>query len=123
MVDESISLLISGGIFLLVLAVGAMVLLRKQSRKEILLSAAVLSAYGIAVTLLQMALGAETGPMAVAFLYLHRPFGGTLFFPELVFYLEKSLGVSLPVLGWLRFLAPFFFVLFGRKNSNASVIQ
>ncbi len=118
-IDERMSLLISGGLFLLLLAVGGMVLLRKQSRKEILLSAVVLSVYGIAVTLLQLAIGAETGTMAVMFLYLHRPFDWTLFFPSLGFYLENHIGISLPVFGWLRFLSPFLFVLFGRKTASS----
>ena len=110
------SLLTSAGLLAAVLALGGMLLLRKQSRKEIFISAAVISAYGIILFLLQLLTGATTGPAGVLFMHLGMPLRWTGFFQELSLSLKEYLGNFASVIGWLRFLAPFLFVLFGRKQ-------
>lgn len=109
-IDRRVSLLTSAGILVAVLVLGGMILLRKQSKKEIFISAAVVSAYGIILLLIQLLIGATTGPAAIVFMYLGRPLEWTGFFSELSFYFEE--------IGWLRFLVPFVFVLFGRKTGE-----
>lgn len=113
-IDKRVSLFTGAGIIVAVLILGGM-LLRGLSKKEIFISAFVLSAYGILLLLVQSLLGAVTGPGAIVFMYLWKPLEWTGFFVDFSFYLEERLGVSLPLIRWLRFLVPFLFVLFGRK--------
>ena len=100
-IDRRVSLFAGAGIIAAVLILGRM-LLRGLSKKEIFISAFVLSAYGILLLLVQSLLGAVTGSGAIAFMYLWKPLEWTGFFAELSFYLEEHLGVSLPLIGWLR---------------------
>lgn len=117
-IDSRVSLLTSAGILAAVLVLGGMLLLREQSKKEIFISAAVVSAYGIILLLIQLLIGATTGPAAVVFMYLGRPLEWTGFFLELPFCLKEFFGIYISAIGWLRFLVPFAFVLFGRKTGE-----
>lgn len=114
-IDKTVSLLTSVGILLAVVVLGGIILLRKQTKKEIFVSAAILSAYGLLLMLVQLLTNSTTGPVAVLFMYLSKPLEWTGFFPTLYLYLEEHFGISLPIIGWLRFLVPFLFVLFGRR--------
>ena len=67
-IDSRVSLMTSLGILAAVLILGGMLLLRKQSRKEIFISAAVVSAYGLILPRIQVLIGATTGPTAVVFM-------------------------------------------------------
>ena len=78
-IDSRVSLMTSLGILAAVLILGGMLLLRKQSRKEIFISAAVVSAYGLILPLIQVLIGATTGPTAVIFMYLGQPLEWTGF--------------------------------------------
>lgn len=100
-IDRRVSLFAGAGIIAAVLMLGRM-LLRGLSKKEIFISAFVLSAYGILLLLVQSLLGAVTGPGAIVFMYLWKPLEWTGFFAELSFYLGEGFGVSLPLIGWLR---------------------
>lgn len=118
--DDRVSLLVSAVIFLAVLAAGGILLLRNQPKKEILLSAAMVSLYGILLLFLQRITGSTSGPRAIVFLHLNRPLEWTGFFSSAAFYAEQNWGISLPFLNWIRFAVPFLFVLFGRKKDSAS---
>ena len=115
-IDEKVSLLTSLFIFIVVIIVGGVVLLRKLSRKEIFVSASVVTVYGIIITLVQFISGSTSGPAAVWFMYLSQPFEWTGFFPTAYLYLQNNFGISLPFIGWIRFFAPLLFVLFGKSN-------
>ncbi len=114
-IDDGVMLLASGGILLAVLALGGVLLLRGQPRREILISAGIVFGYGIFVSFIQMVTGSTTGTAAVIFMYLFQPLEWTGFFPELFAYLQNHFGVSLPVILWFRFVVPFVFVVFGKK--------
>lgn len=115
-IDPIVSLLTSAGILVAVLVLGGIILLRKQTKKEIFISTAVVSVYGILLMLLQLITNSTTGPAAVIFMYLDRPLEWTGFFSELCMFLQDTFGGSWSVIGWLRFLVPFCFVCFGRKT-------
>ncbi len=117
-IDQRVSLLVAGGILLAVLVPGGVILLRKQSRREIAVSAAVVSAYELALFLLQRIFGITSGPAAVVFMHLSEPLEWTGFFSELHLYLQDEFGISCFFMGWLRFFVPFLFVLFGRKTAQ-----
>ena len=117
-IDSRVSLMTSLGILAAVLILGGMLLLRKQSRKEIFISAAVVSAYGLILPLIQVLIGATTGPTAVVFMYLGQPLEWTGFFSERSFYLKEDVEGWISAIGWLRFLVPFLFVLFGRRRGE-----
>lgn len=114
-IDDRITLMTSAGFLLLVLILGGFFLLRKQSRKEVFVSACIVSLYGILLTLIQIIVGNTTGFVAVVFMYLSRPLDWTGFFSELFSYLQNHFKISLPIIWWFRFFAPFFFVLFAQK--------
>lgn len=117
-IDDGVTLAASGGILLSVLVLGGALLLRKQSRKEIFVSAGVVFVYGILVCLIQMFVGNIKGSAAVIFMYLFQPLEWTGFFSELFSYLQDHFQVSLPIIWWFRFFVPFIFVLFGRKQGS-----
>ena len=121
-IDSRVSLMTSLGILAAVLILGGMLLLRGLSKKEIFISAFVLSAYGILLLLVQSLLGAVTGPGAIVFMYLWKPLEWTGFFVDFSFYLRERFGFSLPLIGWLRCLVPFLFVLFGHKTHKSEKI-
>lgn len=117
-IDRRVSLLTSAGILAAVLVLGGMILLRKQPRKEIFISAAVVSAYGMILLPIQLLIGATTGSAAVIFMYLGQPLEWTGLFLELSLFLKERFEISISAIGWLRFLVPFLFVLFGRKTGE-----
>lgn len=118
-IDKRVSLFAGAGITMAVLILGGMLLLRGLSKKERFISAFVLSAYGILLLLVQSLLGAVTGPGAIVFMYLWKPLEWTGFFVDFSFYLRERFGFSLPLIGWLRCLVPFLFVLFGHKTHKS----
>jgi hypothetical protein len=115
-IDETVSLIVSGVLLLAVLVLGWALLLRKQTRREIFISASVVVAYGLLLWVLQVLLGAVTGPAAVVFLHLGTPLEWTGFFAELSLYLHDR-GVTIPFLGLLRYMVPWLFAAFGRPSS------
>lgn len=117
-IDSRVSLLTSAGILVAVLVLGGMILLRKQSRREIFISAAVVSSYGMILLVIQLLVGATTGRAAIVFMYLGRPLEWTGFFSELPFYLKDRFEISISAIRWLRYLVPFLFVVFGRKTGE-----
>lgn len=121
-IDKRVSLFAGAGITMAVLILGGMLLLRGLSKKERFISAFVLSAYGILLLLVQSLLGAVTGPGAIVFMYLCKPLEWTGFFVDFSFYLRERFGFSLPLIGWLRCLVPFLFVLFGHKTHKSEKI-
>lgn len=115
-IDTRVSLLTNAGSLLAVLVLGGVTLLRKQSRKEIFVSSAVVSAYGLVLLLLQFIMGGTTGSMALVFMRLYQPLEWTGFFTEIFLYLKNNFGVSFLPICWLNCFVPFLFVLFGRKT-------
>ena len=65
-IDSRVSLMTSLGILAAVLILGGMLLLRKQSRKEIFISAAVVSAYGLILPLIQVLIGARIPKLVIS---------------------------------------------------------
>lgn len=117
-IDRWVSLFTSAGLLAVVFVLGGTILLRKLSRKEIFISALVVSVYGIILLLLQLLIGATTGPAAVVFMYLGRPLEWTGFFSELYFCLNERFEISISAIGWLGYFVPFLFVLFGHKTDE-----
>lgn len=118
-VDETALLLISAGLCLAVVVLGGKLFLKNQTKKEIFVSAAALSGYGVLLMVVQRLTGSAAGPFGVLFMYLNEPFEWTGVFPTIAFYLEERLGIMLPAVSWLHCLAPFLFVPFGRKTGEA----
>lgn len=121
MIDERVSLLTRACLLAAVLVLGGILLLRKQSRKQIFISAAVLSAYGLLLFAIQFLTGATTWPAAVVFMRLEQPLEWTGFFFSFSLYLRERFEILLPIIGWLRFLVPFLFVPFGQKDMQGIV--
>lgn len=117
-INYGVSLFTSAFLFLAVLFLGGITLLRKQTRKEIFVSAAVVFVYGILLLVIQLLTGSITGPAAIVFMYLFKPLDWTGFFTNLSIYLQQELGIATVLIGWGRFLAPFVFVLFGKKQMD-----
>ena len=117
-IDDAVSLLTSAGLLIAIMVLGGVVLLRKQTRKEIFVSAAILFAYGFLLMAMQLLTNSTTGPAAVVFMYLSKPLEWTGFFAEFYLYLERNFEISLPIIGWLRYLAPFLFVLFAKRTAT-----
>lgn len=69
MIDDRAAPLTSGALLLLTLVLGWAILLRKQTRKEILLSSSIVVVYGLLLWLVQFLSGSTTGPAAVLFLH------------------------------------------------------
>lgn len=106
----------SGGILLAVLLLGGFLLLRNLSQEEIFVSAAVVAMYGVFISAIQRITGSTTGSAAIVFLYLLTPLNWTGFFVELFGYIKDKWEFSLPFILWLSYLAPFLFMIFGRKE-------
>ena len=106
----------SGGLLLAVLLLGGFLLLRNLSQEEIFASAAVVAIYGLLLSAIQRLTGSTTGPAAIVFLYLFPPLNWTGFFVELFVYIKEKWEISLPFILWLSYLAPFLFMVFGRKK-------
>lgn len=106
----------SGGLLLAVLLLGGFLLLRNLSQEEIFASAAVVAIYGLLLSAIQRLTGSTTGPAAIVFLYLFTPLNWTGFFVELFVYIKEKWELSLPFILWLSYLAPFMFMVFGRKK-------
>ena len=114
-IDDTVSLLVSGGLFLAALVLGGILLLRGQSRAAVFASASLVVLYGLLLFAAQFLSGSTTGPAAVVFLRLNTPLEWMSFPSALDLYLREHAGVSLPFLGYLRFFLPWLFVLFGRR--------
>ncbi len=119
MINPIISLSASGGLLLLTLLLGGGIFLRKHTKKEIFVSAAVVSAYGFVLLSVQLLFDFTTGPMALVFLQLSKPLQWTLFFGELTIILEDKFQIPFWIFSYLRCFVPFLFVLFGRKAVNS----
>lgn len=113
--DDKICLLTRAVLFLAVIFLGGILLLRKMTRKEILISTAVVVLYGALVSILQLAVGNSNGPVSVVLMYLHQPLDWT-FTSSFAFYLHDHYGVHADWLGCLSYAEPFLFVLFGRRE-------
>ena len=116
-IDDTISLLTSGFLMLATFILGWLLLLRKQTRKEIFLSATIVVVYGLLLWIVQYMTGSTTGPAAVVFMHLYKPLEWMGFFSELGLYMKKHVDFSIPLIGYLHFFVPWLFALFGRKNA------
>ena len=113
-IDDTVSLLTSGGLFLAAFILGGILLLRRQSRAAVFASASLVVLYGLLLLAAQFLTGSTTGPAAVVFLRLSAPLEWMIFPSALDLYLREHAGISLPFLGYLRLFLPWLFVLFGR---------
>lgn len=116
-IDDTVSLLTSGFLMVSTLVLGWAVLLRKQTHKEIFISASVVVAYGILLWTVQYLSGSTTGPAAVVFMHLSKPLEWMVFPSSLGLYLRERGGPSIPFIGYLHFFVPWLFALFGRKKA------
>lgn len=120
-IDRRGALMIDAAILAVVLIAGKMTLLRRQSKKEILISAGVVSAYGILLLLVQLLTNGTTGAAAILFMYLDIPLRWTNLFTNLSFYLQDYFQISVPVIRWMRFFVPFLFVLLDLPKNKKAV--
>lgn len=112
-VDDTRTLIVYGVIFLATLLVGGLIFFRKMTRKEIFCSASVLAAYGVILMLVQWSFNITTGPAAVWMMYLFGPFEMFSFISQLIHMFAVNLWIGVA----LQALAPYLFVVFGKKQS------
>lgn len=113
-----LGLLINSVYFLLVFFWSYSHFLKNMTQKEIFVSAAVISLYGIVLVLLQRITGCTTGSGAIVFTYLHAP---------LEWAISRSIGLFLgshisSIFYWITYLAylePFLFLLFGETENSS----
>lgn len=115
-IDETVSLLASGGLMVIFLLLGWLALLRSQTRGEIFVSSSLVVIYGLLLWAAQMLTGSTAGPAAVFFLRMGTPLEWMSFPSVLSLYLRERLGIAAPFLGWLRFFVPWLLVPLGGKG-------
>lgn len=111
--NDTRTLLVYGVIFLATLLVGGLIFFRKMTRTEIFCSASVLVVYGVVLMLVQWSFNITTGPAAVWMMYLFGPFEMFNFFSQFLHMFADNLWVGAVI----QVLAPYLFVLFGKKQS------
>lgn len=99
-------------------AIAAWFCFRKRTRRELFWSAALLTAYGLLLLAAQWIFQITTGPAALWFYHLHRPFDAFTFPDQLLAGLCFRLSDSI----WLPSIPgcflPFLFVLLGRRENG-----
>lgn len=99
-------------ILLATLLVGGLAFFRNMTRREIFLSAAILVAFDLGLTAVQLIFDLTTGPGAVPFLYLSQLFEWRMLIPQLLYRISDSHWLIAVVSA----LTPFLFVPFGRSE-------
>lgn len=117
-IDDKVSLLTSGLLMAAFLISGWVILLRKQTRIEVFISASIVVVYGLLLFAIQILSGSTTGPAAVVFLYLSAPLEWMTFPTQLGLYLQENYAVTIPLAGLLHFFIPWLFALFCRKEQG-----
>lgn len=117
-IDDKVSLLTSGLLMAAFLISGWVILLRKQTRMEVFISASIVVVYGLLLFAIQILSGSTTGPAAVVFLYLSTPLEWMTFPTQLGLYLQENHSVTIPLVGLLHFFIPWLFALFCRKGQG-----
>ena len=118
--DETISLVLHGGMTAAVLVLGGLFLLRGQTRRDIFLSASVAATYHIVLSLVQQLGGWTSGPAAVVFLRLYAPLEWTSFPMLLLLRLFPQADpgtLYLTLISLPNYLVPYLFVPFGKKHA------
>ncbi len=117
-VGEALSYLIGLAV---VLGLGGILLLRRQTRLEIFWSASVVVAYDLLLTLLQLLTGITTGSGAVLLMYLNEPLAWTTVPSHLLYILFQPdpMGIGYGCISLLlSCLTPYLFCLFGRRTED-----
>ena len=115
-IDDAASLVLHGLLTAAVVIAGGGVLLRKLPRREIFLSASLVVAYHLLLSLVQRLGGWTTGPAAVLFMKLYQPLEWTGFPFELLWTLlpqDDPSAAYLVLLSLPNYLMPYLFLLFG----------
>lgn len=112
--DNTRVLIIYGALFLGTLLIGGLVFFRGMTRKEIFFSASILVIYGVILIFIQEAFNLTTGPVAFLMMILFRPFEWSSFVVQIFFRLSNNLWIGVV----LQVLAPYLFVLFGKKSRD-----
>ncbi|MBU5626435.1 hypothetical protein KQI82_05800 [Oscillibacter sp. MSJ-2] len=114
-IDLTRQLIVYGIVFLAALSVGAMIL-RSMTRKEIALSATIIVAFQLALAAFELAAGGMTESLGTALWYLSQSSEWSHFLSQLLF---KAGGMDFLWAGvFLDGLAPYLFILFGRKDGG-----
>lgn len=116
-IDDKVSLLVSGFLFVVTLILGWVFLLRKQTYKDIFISSSIVVVYGLLLLVVRFLIGSKPGLFASVFLYWGIPLNWTIFPTELGEYLQEHTGLIVPFYEFIRFFVPWLFVLFGKKSS------
>lgn len=114
-----IGLLINIVYFLLVLFLGGSRFLKNMTQKEIFHSAAVVSLYGIVLSLIQLITRSTTGSAAIVFADLNLPFNWAIT-PSLEAFVRHEFHANMNWIGYLENLEPFLFVLFGKRQKTVN---
>lgn len=118
--NDTVCLMISGGLLFAVLFLGWAFLLKGLTRKEIFVSSSVVVVYGIVLFAVQSISGMVTGSAALVFMRLFTPLQWTGFPSDIGIYLQNKYDISLPFLRYLDFFVPWLFLLFGKKEISSN---
>jgi len=113
--DSTRMLIAYGAIFILTLIVGGVFFFRNMTRKEIFYSASIIVALSLIVVLIQWAFNVTTGPIAVFYMYASQAFEWSSIIPLLLFRVNGNLWLG----ALIGSLAPYLFILFGKKSINS----
>lgn len=117
-IDDTRSLILYGAIFVAAVLIGGVFFFRKMTKLEIFLSATILVAIQMAITLLERIIFGGTGisgTAGVVFMYLYRISTWSSIVSQLVIRGSENLMDLIWVGAFVENLAPYLFVLFGRK--------
>lgn len=117
-INDTVGLLTDAGLLAAFMALGWLIFLQRQTRREVFISSSVVVVYGILLWALQLLTGSTTGPAAVIFMRLNTPLEWMEFPVALQLYLQNHLSISIPFLWFLRFFIPWLFVLFAEKDKQ-----
>lgn len=108
--------MIAYAVIFVINAIAAWFCFRKRKRRELFWSAALLTVYGLLLLLAQWIFQITTGPIALWFYYLHRPFDAFTFPDQLLADLCFRLSDSVWLPSVLCCFMPFLFVLLGKRG-------
>jgi len=111
-VDNALSMLLSAIEFAVTLAVGGLLIFRKMTRKELILSASVMFAFGLVCGLVTQ----FAQPSFISTLYLEM-YTWCIIISRVLLRVDMNQWIAAVIL-WA---APFLFVLFGKKDVPAGV--
>ncbi len=110
--DYRRTMIVYGAVFLITMLIGGLVFFRKMTRREIVYSASLLSAYGLVLTLLQQMFHLNTGMAALWVMRLFYPFHVFSFPVQLCLGIMNAFLLGIAV----QLLCPYLFVLFGKRG-------